>query len=539
MRKAKHVALISAVVFTAVACVYWDTWDKLFVQRSGWLMGDGGYSIALPPVGAPKGTPGGGSGGGRHYFLFGDSWVWNPGFTQPSSHQYTHGELVGFSNAYGLSGNSAAIVKYASNPWTPTSIDFFARERNGDCDGTFSNCPVVKLKDPHTASKVRDAAGFQPRRVTSDAHQWPRAAIYIENPATGLPANYQAPAPINVNEPFVAMGFGEVGGQGRWGFNYATNITAEIESWQFTAGQKFQPVVGTGVTQGNWGGTFSIDWGAALVHAPGDNKTLIYGRRLGLGQIDAVLAVAWPSASLPDPNRWFYLYKAGKQGCPSSGPCWGFVPTSDVMVDDLHPVAEKIFNDFSVDYVCHNEPAGPAGPAVNACAFVMVHGTYPENVEPGGPTPALDPNCKPVTGLVANPQFPSLATVNARWGMVRTTADPWHFPAARHGSEGTTRSTYLADQLIHPAWDRELLCDSAKAKRRMVRQLRGQAGIREPGTLYLSWYIGIWEPEPNEHEHLWVNNAPLVESERKSNMRFGKFPLSYVRPWCTAQGTCP
>jgi hypothetical protein len=533
-------ALIGVAGLGSTQCVYWDTWDNVFLRRSGWLMADGGYSIPLPPVGAPKGSPPGGANGGRHYFFFGDGAVWNPGFTQSTSHQYTTQELLNWSNAFLLFGNTAAIVSYTSDAWVPGTVEFYARERNGNCEGSFSNCPVVNLNNSPTVSKVIDAAGFQPRRLASDTYQWPRAAVYVENPGFNLPPGYQPPAPVNVNEPFVAMGFGEVGGSENWGFNFATNITQALPNWTYAAGAKYPPVVGTGTTEGNWGGTKSVDWAAALIHVPGQDRVYIYGRRLGFfGQVDVVLAAALPSADIADPNRWFYFYKAGTQGCPATAPCWGFAPSSAQAVDNLHLVAEKAWNDFSVDYICHNEAAGAGGGAVDACAFVMVHGTFPDNVEPGGPTPALDSNCKPVTGLVQNPDFPNLSTVNARWGMVRTTSDGTQFPAARHGSEGTTRSTYLADELINPGWDREILCDSPRAKRRMVRQLRGQAGMREPGSIYLSWYVGVWQPEPNEYEHLWVNGATTVESSRKSNMRFGKFPLSYVRPWCTATGTCP
>ena len=113
-------ALVAVAGLATTQCVYWDTWDNVFKRSTGWLMADGGFSIPLPPEGAPKGSPPFGANGGRHFFVFGDGAIWDQFFTQSPSHQYTPQELIDFENAYHLFGNSAAIVSYPSDAWVPS-----------------------------------------------------------------------------------------------------------------------------------------------------------------------------------------------------------------------------------------------------------------------------------------------------------------------------------------------------------------------------------------------------------------------------------
>ena len=565
------VAMLGAFGVFATACVFWSTWDVKFKSSHGWFVGDGMYSIALP--------------GNRHYFFFGDSLIFDSGHTRDQDFEYSlAGGIVDpvngglqpdMVNSFLLGGNTAAIVQHeAATPWVPGEIKFYARTKTGsgscfDSDDNFvaDNCPLVDLAnpaEPYVNEQISNAGGFVPRKSeTSDPYFWPKDAVYIENP-DDVPSGYQLGGPLtDVDEPFMAMAFTQAGpctsdamcrfgtcdpiapgsdtktcSTPSWGMIFATNIHEPIEGWQIK-GRVHRAEHPMGSDDGDEDGLVwsRPTWANAFVHAEGWPHTLVYGqiqqRETFDVRLDAILAKAVYSADLTQPDRWEYLYKPNTEGCGAE-PCFRQrEPTSASRVDNLFHVAERVYNDYSVDYMCHTEPAGPYGGSVDACGYVMVHGTFPANVEGNIMPPVYwnngHPACEPVTWL------------NPRWGMVRS-SDTYIFPGPQHHSQGN-KSTYLGteDALINIGWDWEVLCFGYPNIQRRVRQLRGHDNLSEEGNIFVSWYIGGQWPESTISPFLWLNGDydEPTEAKRQPNGRFGKFPLSYLQPWCRPWGTCP
>jgi hypothetical protein len=74
---------------------------------------------------------------------------------------------------------------------------------------------------------------------------------------------------------------------------------------------------------------------------------------------------------------------------------------------------------------------------------------------------------------------------------------------------------------------------------RTVRAVKGHGDLSPDGQMVVSWVIDQdWAPQPVTTVNLW-QNSPFTESNRKSPIRFGMYPLSRVQPWCNATGTCP
>jgi hypothetical protein len=173
-RKVWTIRLLVAAAVLAGACLSWETWDVKFKRSSGWAFGDGAYSVHLPPVGAAKGAVPGGS-SGRHYFFFGDSWMWRPGVSLSPSFVHdpaANTPLPSGTYNYPIWGNTAAIMTYAADAngvQTPGSMTYYARRRpsglGSSVNCTTSNCPVAI--SPRRDAEARARTGVRICPITS------------------------------------------------------------------------------------------------------------------------------------------------------------------------------------------------------------------------------------------------------------------------------------------------------------------------------------------------------------------------------------
>jgi hypothetical protein len=546
-----------------IACVSLPEWNAKFKRSQGWKVGDGGYSIALPPVT--------GQSGGRMLWFYGDTAFWHDGtngVVQPSTGT-GDGGLFTDPNVRLLGGNTIGISAWTEYRSDAVDVDFFAREKVGSADcGTDASlwntrCPVRRVnlatELPDDFERLQAAGGFIPKDWHPTAAQreagepehknWLKDAVYV--PTAIYPPDYTPPEVFDDRpSSFLVMGFAR--STGSQGFSVITGIqSGGPETWTFEGSEE------TGPDTSGWG----LQWGNALLHVPGDDKIRIYGeiRREPDEWFvkDVVLAVAWPPTDIVDPSRWLYFYEGGTGPCPDEA-CFSWTPPIDAtLVAALAHVARDVSGDFSVDFRCYDDPGVEPNAPVNDCAFVLTHGAHAGMMTGGVPeTPACPAG-----------QAPAHATndfTNPRYFAFRTTKDDTAWPPLDIGSYGSApasgqpdmrQSTVVVDWAPGEGWDQSLLCDSNGI--REVRQVRAHDDTSEDAALSFSYYIsadcawGGWDEtctgpdlpgEPTVGENLFpstLSEAQRTEENRESNMRFGKVLLNNLRPWCKAHDACP
>lgn len=558
-QRSGRLALGVICILGFLACVALPEWNAKFKHSEGWKDGDGGYSIALPPV---AGEP-----GGRTLWFFGDTAFWfgpqGPLAQDPDS--TAEGRLFVDPHVRLMLGNNIGISTWTDSPSNPSNVEFYLREEldsagcGEDAMQWETKCPVRNVTRavdmPDDWGAIERAGGFVPKDFHPPPAQdgeeqehrfnWLKDAVYV--PDTPYPTDYEPPEVFSDRpDSFLAMGF--IRSPGDDGYLIITDVEqGGPERWTYR-GPVATPKDATG-----WG----LQFGNALLHVPGDDKIRIYGevRREPFNVYtpkDMVLAVAWPPTDIVASDRWWYYYAAGTGPCPGDACFSQTPPVSGALVTALARVAEDIVGDFSVDYRCYNDPGVDPYEPVNDCALILTHGAYPEIV--GG----LPPATVPCPLLVPGPNPASVT--NGRYFAFRTTKDDTSWPPLTTGSYGsapaagerdTRQSTRIVDWSTDANWDQKLLCGEINAGRE-VRQVRAHDDISEDGGLTFSYFISTdctWQSldpngctTPTLTPNLWSYElAPedRTEANREANLRFGKILLNQLRPWCEAHGTCP
>jgi hypothetical protein len=250
------------------------------------------------------------------------------------------------------------------------------------------------------------------------------------------------------------------------------------------------------------------------------------------------------------PTGWSFRYAGGTTPCTGSA-CWSTtLPSTLSLRNSLSKVAQSIAPEFSVQWMTHNGDS----------RWILVH---------GGKVPLINLNGSDYTGTP--PAWLAVKVdANFRQIVMRSSTLPTSFPGSANGATGSSGSTVRADtiakNLTEPGTGNAVNAADPKVVSgynalRSVHAVKGHAEISEPGNVTVTYYV--WDilrcttsqqtcTKPSEFDLYYTaadaGATGFTDSPKDghlgnsiSSLRALKFPLKYVRPWCTQESpsTCP